>query len=139
MDTEQQIVNKLKQSTPQESDTVAEPIAVETSPVGQAEASPTLELNELTVFKLHDFFGESYRSTDESKVQQAKYIYEKVAQISGEIDYGMIVGKMRDLERIAGLANSQNRMYKLYQWLKLDSIRRSTESQMSALREYTNG
>lgn len=139
MDNEEAIANRLKQNLPQEPQSTPEPKPVETLPVGQADVAPSLELDELTVFKLHDMFGEDYRATDETRVQQAKYIYAKVSELTGENDYGLIVGKIRELERIAGFANSERRMFKLYQWLKLDSIRRSAESQMNSLREYTNG
>lgn len=133
---EQQIVNSLKQNLPPAYEPTA-PVQATLQPVGQAEkAMPVETVDEMTIYKIHEFFGEKYRNTDETTNQQAKYIYEKVSEISGETDYNFIIEKVRELERIIGTANSDRRMYKLYQWLKLDSMRRSVEAQQNALRAY---
>jgi len=133
---ETEIANKLKQNLPPAHEPTA-PVQTTPQPVGQAESAMPLEtVDEMTVYKIHEFFGEKYRSTDEAINQQAKYIYEKVSEISGETEYNFIIEKVRELERIIGTANSERRMYKLYQWLKLDSMRRSVEAQQNALRAY---
>lgn len=133
---EEQIANKLKQNLPQPQEPTA-PVQATPQPVGQAEqAMPVEEVDEMTVYKMHEFFGEKYRSTDEVKVQQAKYVYQKVAEISGETEYAFIIQKTRELERIIGTANSENRLYKMFQWLKLDSMRRNIEAQQEAMRNY---
>ncbi len=132
---EQQIANQLKQNLPQP--TEAQPIAPKPQlGVGQAEQAMPLELDEMTVYKLHEFFGERYDSTDEKSKEQVTYVYEKIGEIIGEQDYGLIIEKARDLELLIGVAHDENRMYKLYKWLKLDSMRRSVEAQQNALRSY---
>jgi len=133
---EEQIANTLKQNLPPAYEPTA-PIQTTPPPVGQAESAMPIEgVDEMTLYKIHEFFGEKYRNTDETTNQQAKYIYEKISELSGETDYNFIVEKMRELERIIGTVNSDRRMYKLYQWLKLDSMRRSVEAQQNALRAY---
>lgn len=129
---EQEIAAKLQQNLPQPVEP-SEPIAQPKMGVGQAEQAMETGLDEMTVYKLHEFFGERYDSNDENSKVHAEYIYEKLGQILGESDYGLIVAKARELERLIGTTNGDRRMYKLYRWLKLDSIRRSTEAQMSAL------
>lgn len=132
---EQTIAQQLKQNIP----TIQEPTAptpTVSAPVGQAEVGMPLELDEMTVFKIHDFFSEAYKPTDEKNIERAKYIYNKIAEIAETTDYGMIIERMREFERIIGTTNSDQRMYKLYRWLKLDSMRRSIESQQNALRGY---
>jgi hypothetical protein len=127
---EQQIQDDLKQNIPAPSDfTPAAPV------VGEAVDGPVnLKLDELTQYKLQDFFGVKYRSTDEIAKQQAQYVYQAVAERVDTPEYGFILDKIRELENIIGTANSEKRLYKLYQWLKLDNVRRRTEAEMSALR-----
>lgn len=92
------------------------------------------ELDEITQYKLHDYFNIHYRTTDDMNKQQAQYIFDRVAEMIGDRDYGFVVAKIRDLEGIIGTQNSDNRMYKLYQWLKLEGMRRSIDAQMGAIR-----
>lgn len=130
---EQVIADQLKQN-------VAQPTVEEVTPApptvgepNQAQAAAAIDLDELTQFKLHDFFGEPYRATDEVKRQQLSYIYQNVSEMVGSTDYGIVVTKMRDLEQVVGLAHTQDKMYKMYQWLKLNNVRKSIDMQMGAL------
>lgn len=93
------------------------------------------KLDEMTQYKLHEFFGEQYRSSDEESKQRASYIYETVAHLIGTSEYGYVISKMRDLEQMIGAGNSEQRLYKLYQWLKLDNARKKIDSEMGALYE----
>ena len=51
----------------------------------------------------------------------------------GTTDYGFVVAKMRDLESMLGITQSEQRLYKLYQWVKLDSLRRGVEREMDTI------
>lgn len=131
---EQQIADNLKQNLPQPYKTDIAPSDTSEAITGQADASPPLELDELTMYKVHDFFGQQYKDTNESAKQQAKFVYEEVAKQIGTTDYPAVISKIIDLEGLIGTRNSDNRMYRLYEWLRLDTIRRSTENQMQSIR-----
>lgn len=133
--TEAEITASLQQSVTPPPSVVDEvvPILPEEGTPNQAQDAPLIDLDELTQYKLHDFFGEQYRATDEIKRQQLSYIYQQVSKMIETQDYGFVVAKMRDLEQMMGIAHSQDRLYKMYQWLKLDSMRKSIDMQMGTL------
>lgn len=108
------------------------PAPVDTS-YGQATTAPAFELDEMTQYKLHDYFGEVYRDSDEVKRQQVQSIYRQVSELIDSQDYGFVVAKIRDIERIIGLNGASNRLYRLYQWLRLDQARRSLDAEQGAL------
>ncbi len=87
----------------------------------------------MTQYKLQDFFGEQYKDSDEVKRHQVEYIYKEVSQLIDTQDYGFVVSKIRDLERIVGTTSRPDRLYRMYQWLKLDKTRRSVEAELGAL------
>lgn len=94
-----------------------------------------IELDELMRFKLSDFFGEKFDSRDEIARQQSQYIFEKVSEMTGTNDYPFVLSKMREIMRIAGITHSDNKRYKLYQFIKLNNIMRRTNAEMEALRD----
>ena len=100
---------------------------------GQATTAIDYKLDELVRYRMSDYFGDKYRPNDEVSKQQSEYIYKAVSDMIGESDYGFVIAKIRDLERIIGTAHTEDRRYRLYQWLKLDGIRRSIDAQMGAL------
>lgn len=130
---EQQIVEHLKQAIPAAPAPVAPPEPEQNTNNGQATIAPAYELDEMTQYKLHDYFSETYKPNDEVSNQQVRFIYEQVAARVDNPEYGFVLAKIRELERIIGTANSDRRIYRLYQWLKLDAVRRNTEAEMGAL------
>lgn len=130
---ENQIVERLKENVPPPYETDVAPKEIPAPVQGQATTSPDYELNELVQYKLHDFFGEQYKPNDEVNRQRLQYIYTEVSGLIDNQDYGFVVAKVRELERIIGTVNGEDRLYKLYQWLKLDNTRRSIEAQMGSL------
>lgn len=129
---ESDIADKLKQQVPSaEEFTPAPPDDVPTQ--ATTDLPDTIELSEITQFRLAQYFDEKLRDSDEVTKQQLKYIYEKISKISNSTDYGHIVEQIRYLERVIGISYHQNRLYKLYEWLKLDSMRSNIESQMGAI------
>lgn len=131
---ENDIAAKLKQNLPEPYKTDTAPIAPIDTGTGQATTATEIGLDELTQYKLHDYFGEEYKQSDEVKRQQAQYIYDKVAEMVPTPEYGFVVAKIRDLEQILGTFNSDERLYKLYQWLKLENVRKGVEAEQGALR-----
>lgn len=131
---ETQIVERLKQNQPQpEEFTPAPPVPPTPAETGVAKVADHIDLDEITLYKLHDYFGQRYKDTDEVSKQQAHYIFNAVAERIGNTEYSMVLSHVRDLERIIGTAHRDNRMYRLYEWLKLDGMRSSIEKQMQAV------
>lgn len=130
---ENEIANNLKQNVP----VAPEPAPAtphEPGPFGVADAaSPTFELDEITQYKLHDYFNQPFKAHDEASKQRVQFLFEKVADMVGTTDYGFVVAKMRDLESMLGITQSEQRLYKLYQWVKLDSLRRGVEREMDTI------
>lgn len=132
---ETEIVAQLKQNIPTRPETFGKPApeSADTS-VGQASAvQDSFGLDDMTQYKLHDYFGEQFKPANDESKKQAQFIYEQVSKMVPEKDYGSIIAKIREIERLVGNTHSERRMYRLYQWLKLDAVRRQTEAEMGAL------
>jgi len=130
---EDEIVEKLKQSLPPTYETDVSPKADPEINTGQATATLDYELDELTQYKLHDYFGEQYKPSNEESKQRIQFIYQQVANMLEDKEYGFVVAKIREIESIVGTTNSDRRIYRLYQWLKLEAVRRNIDSEMGAL------
>jgi hypothetical protein len=128
---EQTIVENLKANLPQPQEST--PPAPEQPNTDQDHSSVGMKLDDITQYKLHDFFGAKYKPSDEISNQQVSYIYEHVAEMLENPEYSYVVAKIRDLERILGTSNSSQRVFKLYQWLKLDNMRKNIEREQGAL------
>lgn len=94
-----------------------------------------IELDEMTQYKLHDIFEAKYDANDQESRQQLQYIYESVSDMVDTKDYSFVAAKMREIMRIAGISHSDNKLYKLYQWLKLSNVSKRTSAEMEALRD----
>ena len=130
---EEDIVNQLKENLPEPYKTDVVPGPTPDTTNGQATSDAPYKLDELSQYKLHDYFGAHYRETDETSRSQIEYIYETIGRNIGSADYLVILNKIREVERIAGISHSENRIYRLYQWLKLDNVRRRAEGEMNIL------
>ncbi len=129
---EAQIAAALRQKIPQEVE--PEP-AKPTDPgkMGDAKVGLDLDTDELTMYKLHNFFGQTYSPTDTETINQAKFIYKRVAERIGNDEYGHVVSHIHELMRQVGVAKADNRIYRLYQWLKLDGMRQGVVAEMQSL------
>lgn len=130
---EQEIVDQLKQNLPEPYKTDLPAVEPADTTQGQATIAPAYELDELTQYKLHDYFGETYKPSNEESKQRVAYIYEHVADMLEDKNYGFVVAKIREIERVIGITNDERRVYKLYQWLKLEGLRRNIDVEMGAL------
>lgn len=133
---EQTIADRLRQNIPKPYETIISPVVADSTAVGSDAASLDTGLDEMIQYKLHDFFGEQYRDSNEESRQRVQYIYDRVADMLDSKEYGFVIAKIRDLERVIGITHSDNRLYKMYQWLKLENVRRNIDAEMGAL---TNG
>jgi hypothetical protein len=125
---ESQIAAQLAQNVPvYEAPTPTDTPAVQ--PADGSTLTPT-ELDELTLFKMHDFFGEQYKSSNADNKTRLQFIYDNISEQIGSKDYLDVLNRVSELERMIGTAHSENRIYKLYQWVGLDRIRRNTENAM---------
>ena len=133
MHDETEIANRLKQNIPQVVERTVPTAPILDTTNGQATIAPDYPLDEMTQYKLHDYFGEEYREGDEVKRQQAQYIFEEIAKRIETSEYGFVISKVREIERLIGTSYDGNRLYKMYQWLKLDKVRRNIDAEMGAL------
>ena len=130
---ETEIQAQLKQRMVQPEPSILAPQQEPDTTVGQATIAPAYELDEMLQFKLHDLFGAQYESNDEVTRQQLTFIYQEISSMIPEQEYGFIAAKINDLMRIIGISHSENKIYRLYQWLRLNKVRLSTEAEMGAL------
>ena len=130
---EQQIQEQLRQKVePAQEFTPAPKPEVDTSQ-GQAQPAQQFDLDEITQYKLHDLFGEQYRPHDEVARQRLSFIYERVSAMVDNQEYGYVAAKINELQRMIGISQSDNRLYKLYQWLRLDSVRKGVDAEMASI------
>lgn len=127
MDAETKIQETLKQNIPQATPhTMAAPV------VSDPQLVPIIQgVDEITLYKLHQHFGDHYSEGDSTGNTQMSYIYDAVAERIGTRDYPMVVGKINEIRRMLGLNSTDNARYKMYQWLKLDQKRSRLESEMA--------
>lgn len=129
---ETKIAGQLADSRPPEPEhTPAAITAPELTGFGSAE----IEMDEMTQYKLHDIFDAKYEANDQEARGQLQYIYSTVSEMVGSEDYPLVAAKMRELMRVAGIAHSDRKLYKLYQWLRLSNMMRSTSKEMESLRD----
>lgn len=58
---------------------------------------------------------------------------EEVSKMVERPEYGYVAAKINDLQRMIGINQSDNRLYRLYQWLKLNNVRRNLDEEMASL------
>lgn len=129
---EDEIASKLRANVPQE---VEAPRVVIPTPTGvQDHSSVDTGIDDLTNFKLHELLGEEYRSSSSETKQQMNYIYEQISKGLESPDYINVAKQIRELLQVAGLAHTDNKVYKLYQWLRLKSVASNAFTEMDLLR-----
>ena len=135
---ETEIAQRLQASIPADSVYTPPPVSNPEEPISPNEArdQSAYELDEVVQYKLHDLFGAQYNAKDETTRQQLSYIYEQIANMLPEKEYGFIAAKINEMQRIIGIAHSDDRIYRMYQWLRLNNVRRNLDAEMSSL---TNG
>lgn len=120
---------------PQPSEPTVQTPTATTSPELTGYGNATIDLDEITQYKLHDLFDAKYEANDNVSRQQLQYIYENVSKALDNPDYPIVASKIRELMRIAGIAHSDRKMYKLYEWLKLSNTMKKTSIEMDNLRD----
>lgn len=129
---EQVIAEQQAQNIPQPTEHVPAAISVpELTGFGNA----AIELDEMTQYKLHDVFGAKYDPNDQETRQRLQFIYKTVSDMVDSTDYPIVASKARELMRIAGVAHSEQKLYKLYEWLRLSNVMRNTGREMELLRD----
>lgn len=128
---ETQIADNLKQNIPQ----APQHLMAYPEVSDPQEVPVNVGMDETTLYKLQQHFGETYREGDITGNQQMTYIYDAVAEQLGTKDYPVVVAKINELKRMLGLNHTDNPRYKLYQWLKLDQKRSRIEMEMSNVKE----
>lgn len=132
MDKETQIAETLKQNIPQPAESTP---AVSTPLVSDPSLTPiTYDLDEMTLYKLQQHFGDQYKEGDFDANKQASYIYQTVSERVGSQEYPVVVAKINDLKQMLGINHAENARYKLYEWLRLDQKRSKIEMEMNSVR-----
>lgn len=129
---EQQIQEQLRQNIPETEHFVAPTPQPVVPSSDRPSESVSIELDELATFKLHDLFGKTYHSNDAETKQQLNYIYSNISEMVGSTEYGFVANKIRELESMLGITE-QNRVARLYKWLKLNSMSRNIDYEMRSL------
>lgn len=133
---EAQIVERLKQNITPPPDTVLTTTTVTDTTNGQATVAPEYKTDELLTYRLHEFFDSSFHSSNTQTKSQVEYIHQKIVELTGVSDYNSVVAKIIEVERELGILYDSQRLYKLYQWLKLDTMRQNINK---VLEEPING
>lgn len=128
---EQQVAEQLKANIPAP---VEHTVAVDAPPTMTGFGDASIELDEMTQYKLHDLFDVHYDPKNDEVKRQLQYIFEKAGADLEDKDYVNVAAKIRDLLRISGLAHSDRKIYKLYQWVRLANVMKRTQQEMENLR-----
>jgi hypothetical protein len=130
---EEAIAARLRENIPKPSEAVKPPAVISAQPGTSADYSGDFQLDETTLYKLHEFLGEKYSPYNKDQIKYANYIYAELSHYTHSKEYADIIGSAAQIMRQMGISMSDRRMYKLYQWLKLDSVRRRVELEMGAI------
>lgn len=117
--------------TPAPTTTTQEPASNQVP--GQATGPTSYDLDDMTLYKLHAFFGVDYRPSDATQINQIRYIYLNAMGMAGSEDLGEVTQFIRDIEQSNGFTHDERRLYKTYQWVKLTKLRRSIDGEIGAL------
>jgi hypothetical protein len=128
---EAQIQAKLQANIPQPEAFTPAPVIVE--PTDTTAIAPQTELDELTQFKIHDYFGERFTVSSTESKEKVQFIFDHIAQQIGTRDYLSVLNRVNDLEQMIGSRHADNRLQRLYQWVGLDRVRQQTENAMRLL------
>jgi hypothetical protein len=93
------------------------------------------ELDDLTLYKASDYFGVNFKPSDTVTKQRIQSIYDYVSSQLGTRDYLDVMSRVSDLEQMIGSKHTENRIYRLYQWVGLDRIRQNAEKAMRLMHE----
>lgn len=129
---EDAIVANLRENVPPPAETQpAPPASLPTDePSG---VTGGMVLDDIMQYKLHEYFGQQYKFVDEQAKQRVEFIYKTVAERIGVSDYSLIVSQIRNIEQMLGIAHADNRLYRMYEWLRLDNTRRKVDMEMAAV------
>lgn len=134
MSTEEQTVASLRESVPSPDEPQTKP-ETPTPPEGTpASATAGVQLDDVMHYKLFEYFGQQYRSTDEQGKERIGFIYNSIAQQIGTTDYSFVVTQIRNIEQMLGTGHADNRIYRVYEWIRLNGIRRKIDMEMEAVR-----
>jgi len=132
MTTEEQVAASLRETVPSPAAPDPKP---ETPPPDGTPASATsgVQLDDVMHYKLFEYFGQQYRTTDEQGKQRIAFIYNTIAQQIGTTDYSFVVAQIHNLEQMLGTSHAENRLYRVYEWIRLDGMRRNISTEMDAV------
>lgn len=98
-----------------------------------AKSAGNYEVPELTIYKVMDALGEQYKEGDTEGIDYAKNIYKMTADMIGSYEYLDVAEKIREISRLIGANNSQNQLFRVYQWLRLEGQRKKIEREQEII------
>jgi len=124
---EDKIVAQLRENIPKPQ----EPVAPEAPKPAVDEQSSMVQdaVSELTLLKLGTELGVVYPDT--RTTEQLKFIHEQMVSVSSDTSYESILETVRDYLTRLGLRFNEERLGKLYLWLKLNQERMAIEREMA--------
>jgi hypothetical protein len=127
---EDAIAQQQQQNVPQPAEHTPAPI---TAPELTGFGDASIDLDEMTQYKLHDLFDAKYDPNDNETRQRLQYIYTVASDGLEAPDYVTVASKIRETMRIAGITHSDKKLYKLYQFMRLSNVMKKTSQEMELL------
>lgn len=122
---ESEIAKQQAQNIPQPEPTTLAP--VEPPKTDYTDKPTEYEIPELSIYKLMDSLGEQYTQKDTEGIEYANNIYKMTAEMIGSNDYLDVSDKVREITRVIGAQDAPNKMFRIYQWLRLEGQRKRIE------------
>ena len=132
---EQQIVANLKQNIPAPTVHTPAPVAPASTDEPSSTAIVGPVIDEMTLYKLSNFFGQDYNPGNKELTEQVTFIYDVVSKSLGTNDYGFVTARIGELQRMLGINYSHqgDNLFHLWKWLQLDQRQLSIEAEKRAL------
>lgn len=128
---EQEIAQQQAQNIPKPEPTTLAP--VEPPKTDYTAKTTEYEIPELSIYKLMDSLGEQYTQKDTESIEYANNIYKMTAEMIGNYDYLSVSEKVREITRVIGATDAPNKMFRVYQWLRLEGQRKTIEREQEMI------
>lgn len=89
-----------------------------------------MPLEPMLGYKLADVFRVNFEPKDNVMTERMKFVYDEVSKTIGSTEYMDVAQYIRSLVEMLGAQSTQDTLYTVYQWMKLDSNRKKIEEEM---------
>lgn len=126
------IAASLQRSIPQPT-TEPAPIAAPQLSSDEDSAVTAPEFDEMTMFKINQYFGNVYEPLDKETNDRLRFIWQAAQNLAKSTDWWAVTAKIADLQTMLGLNHDPDKIRKLWLWTRLNQERVGIERQMRAL------